>query len=156
MVNPAVAEIGAPYTLTTSGGSVSFNTRFSLTDDEGKVYEYFMSDVAGLDGNPVRASIEDRPVTDGGLVFDFYDGPRHMTFTGYVLAASVEQRNDMEDTLIAVCKAARRADGTIVYTPTGASARTWTIRCDVQPTFPGQGILKEFIFGLVAANPDYV
>lgn len=150
-----MAEIGAPYTLVTDGGSVDFNTRYSWLDGDGKVIEYFMTDVAGLDGNPsTRTPIEDYPITDGGLVFDFYEGPRHMTFTGYVLAPDVAGRNTLEDTLTTVCKAAQRSDGTLTYSPTGGSPKTWTVRCDVQPSYPGQGVLKEFIFGLVAAVPD--
>jgi hypothetical protein len=145
-----VAEIGAPYTLSLGGTAIAFNTHFQFD------YEYIMQDVAGLDGAPVRTPVEDKPVTDGGLVFDFYDAARHMTFTGLIDPgkAGVTQRNTMEANLKTLCKAMKRQDGQLTYSPTGQTVQHFDVRCDVQPTFPGQGVVKEFIFGLVAANPD--
>lgn len=146
-----MAENGAPMTLSTPGGEIDFNTR--------EPAEFFVQETDGLDGVPVRAPIEDAPQTDGALVFDFFDGPRHITIRGIItpepgpVVASVQTRNAMVDALVAACRSIRRANGTFTYTPTGQSPRTWTVRCDVQPTTSG-GTLKEFMFGLVAADPD--
>jgi hypothetical protein len=146
-----MAENGAPMTLSTPWGDVDFNTRFEA--------EFFISETDGLDGVPVRAPIEDAPQTDGALVFDFFDGPRHITIRGFITPPSgsvvdaVQTVNGMTDALVAACKSIRRADGTFTYSPTGQGSRTWTVRCDVQPTTSGR-IPKEFMFGLVAADPE--
>ena len=50
-----------------------------------------------------------------------------------------------------------RADGTLTYTPTGAGARSLTVRHDIPLEFRHveNYLLISFTFGLVAAEPDW-
>ena len=57
------------------------------------------------------------------------------------------------DALVAALDAILRADGTFTWTPPGQTAHSLTVRCDVPATFTGS-YRKEFMFGLVAADPD--
>jgi hypothetical protein len=149
-----VPDIGVQYTLTTPGGTINFN--------DGSANQYYLSTVGGLDGPTIRAPIDDRPQTDGGIVHDFFAGPRHITFEGVLLIQSthimnsvVQIRNTMEDNLRTAVVSLLRADGTLAWTPQGKSARSLTVRHDVPLDFTNieNYLLLQFHFGLVAANP---
>ena len=106
-----MAEWGAPRSL----GSLDFSTRLPA--------EYFIKSIDGEDGIPVRAPIDNIAHGDGGILHDFWDEVRHITVKGVItldpsLTAfqQIEQRNEMEDALIAACYAIRR------------STTTWTRR----------------------------
>jgi hypothetical protein len=47
-----------------------------------------------------------------------------------------------------------RADGTYIWSPTGVSSKSLTVRCDLPATYSG-AMLKTYIFGLVAADPAF-
>lgn len=147
-----MAEFSAVYTLATPASNVTFN---SGND------RYTITDINGLDGAPIRAPIDNRPLTDGGLVRTFFLGPRQITISGFLNVNSsgtdvgyVTARNGMENTLMTALNSILRADGTLSWTPTGGSLRTLTVRNDEPVQFNG-GWQKQFIFGLVAANPTY-
>jgi hypothetical protein len=139
-----MSEFFAPATLTTPGGTLTFNP----SSGDG----YYVSNITGLDQAPIRAPIDDKPQTDGGIVHDFFKGPRHITIEGLVVASSASARNTSTDSLVTALDSILRADGTWTWTPSGQSLKTLTVRCDVPVSFPG-AFLKRFIFGLVAANP---
>jgi hypothetical protein len=147
-----MAQHNAVYTLTTPGGTITFN---SGTD------KYWINEIDGLDGAPIRATIDNRPQSDGGLVHLFFLGPRHVTITGTLIIDSqatetgyVTQRNTMEVNLLTALNSILRADGTLAWTPTGGSGKTLIVRNDAPLQINGQW-LKTFVFGLVAANPNY-
>lgn len=144
-----MAEINAPATLVTPGGTISFNPTGVATD------YYWLTDVQGLDGVALRAPIDNLPQTDGGLVHDFLKEPRHVTIEGMVVFSTAATRNSMCDALVAALDSLQAADGTFSWTPTGQSTKSLTVRCDQQIIgFRGVGFApKQFMFGLVAGNP---
>lgn len=147
-----MAQANATYTLTTPGGTITLN---------GTGDRYFIDSVEGLDGAPIRAPIDNRPLTDGGLVHDFFLGPRLITFEGTIIIDSqttesgyLSQRNTMEANLLTALNSILRANGTLAWTPQGQSARSLTVRNNVELRVAGKW-LKTFIFGLVAADPNW-
>lgn len=148
-------EYSAVYTLTDGTHTVTLNAA------SGDTFLVDPTLSTGLDMPPVRANVDNKPQTDGGIVHNAFLGPRHITFTGmlYIRSAStdagvVAARNTLETSLETVLRGILRADGTLSYTPTGGSAVSLTVRCDMGATFTG-GFVKQFSFGLVAANPDW-
>lgn len=148
-----MAEWNAPATLTTPGGTVTFNAA------TGDTYLHDPGSCQGLDMAEVRAPIDNAPQTDGGLVHNFFLGPRHVTLGGELLvrtgtteASTATARNVLEAALTAACLSIIRADGTYSWTPTGGALHTITVRCDIPVNYPG-GFLKTYLFGLVAADP---
>lgn len=146
-----MAEFSAVHTLTTPGVDITFNSGTDV---------YYITGITGLDGAPIRAPIDDSPQTDGGIIHDFFYGPRHFTIEGLLLpdGLSVATRNTMEANLLSALDAILRADGTWAWTPTGQAARSLTVRCDVPAqfsTWAGNPMVKAFIFGLVAADPTW-
>lgn len=147
-----MAEIGAPFTLSTDSFDIDFN---EVLDNGGM---YIMQDTSGLDGVPVRAPIEDAPQTDGALIFPSFDEARHITLQGFLDQGTggLTNRNQMELDLIQACYEIKAPnEGQLIYSPTGMAPRTYTVTCDIQPTFPGKTVLKEYIFGIVAADASY-
>jgi hypothetical protein len=111
----------------------------------------------GIGQAPIRAPIDDAPQADGGLVHQFFYGPRHLTVEGFVLPVSYDTSHaatiwSTMDTLQAALGAILRADGEFSWTPPGQTAHSLTVRCDVPVSFSGS-FQKTFIFGLVAADP---
>lgn len=152
------------YTLTTDAGTITFND-----GDLGRGSEddlYWISDIDGLDGAPIRAQVDNAPQTDGGIVHSFYKGARHVNMQGNIIIQSVplgaacqSVRNDLEDALRLALASIIREDGLLSWVPTGSiSTHTLTVRNDVPVDFsPADGYLTTtFTFGLVAANPNWV
>lgn len=158
-----MADVAAVYTLTANGGTISFNDG-DLKDGTDK---YWITSITGLDGNSIRAPIDNVPFGDGAILHSFWKGPRHIVFEGVFITESVgfpsfgdaclEAQNAMEDDLLACLESMLRADGTLSWTPHGGSARTLTVRHDVSCEFTEieNYALKQFTFGLVAGNPDW-
>jgi hypothetical protein len=158
-----MADIAAVYTLTTPGGTITFNNG-DLKDGTDK---YWIQNIQGLDGPPLRTPIDNRPQTHGGLVHNFFKGPRHVVFEGVLVTESVgfpslgdaciQRQNEMEEDLIDALESILQADGTLGWTPLGLAARSLTVRHDVILEFSAieAYALKQFTFGLVAADPDW-
>jgi len=155
-----VADLAAIYTLTTPGGTIIFNNGDLHTLDD----LYWITNIDGLDGAPIRATIDNAPQAHGGLVHNAWKGPRHINMEGVILVQSVpiggaclEVRNDMEEDLRAALESLLQADGTLAWTPDGQSARSLTIRHDVPLDYSPQEnyAVMGFTFGLVAADPDW-
>lgn len=150
-----MANYSVVFTLTTGGGTITLNAA------SGDTYLVDPTQSAGLDMAPLRTPIDDKPQADGGIVHAFWKGARHVTFSGmlYVVSASTETgvataRNALEDNLNAALASIQSADGTLQFTPTGGSSRTLTVRNDIPASYTG-GFVKNFLFGLVAANPNF-
>jgi hypothetical protein len=120
--------------------------------------EYFIKNIDGEGGIPVRAPIDNAPHDDGGIIHDFWDEPRHITITLVITCdpaltawEQVQQRNQMYDALEAECYEARRADKTYSRTRSGMSDQSLTTRCDLQPTPHWDTDGLNVTFGIVAA-----
>lgn len=151
-----MAERSSQRHLSTSAGTITFNTRLAA--------EYFIKSIDGEDGIPVRAPFDNVPHGDGGIPHDFWDEPRHITVKGVITldplltaVQQVTQRNQMEDTLIAVCRGARRVSDTGMWQRerTGMSDQQVSVQVDFQPVFTEEPDGKNFTFGMVAADPDW-
>lgn len=158
-----MADLTVQYVLATPGGTITFNDG-DLRDGTDK---YWIQNITGLDGAGIRTPIDNVPFGDGGIVHDFWKGPRHVVFEGVLITESVgfpsfgddciTVQNEMEEDLIDVLESIIRADGTLSWTPLGLSARSLTVRHDVTLEFSAieQYALKQFTFGLVAADPNW-
>lgn len=148
------------YTLTTPSGTITFNDGDLHTLDD----LYWLADIQGLDGAPVRAQMDNAPQAHGGIIHTFWKGPRHVVMEGSILIQSqplgancLTERNAMEEALRVALESILQADGTLAWTPTGQSARSLTVRNDVPLDYsPAENYaLMSFTFGLVAADPDW-
>lgn len=157
-----MADVACPYTLATlSGGTIFFN--------DGSADQFYIQGITGLGTAPVRAPIDDVPYGDGSIGHNFWKGGRHITFEGVFLVTSVDCGavqvgiwNDMEEALRVALEsiAALTTDiGSLVWTPTGALAtNTLVVRHDVPLECPPDQnfTVRNFTFGLFAADPDWV
>jgi hypothetical protein len=143
--------------LTTPGGTITFNSDASD--------QFYLTEVSGLDGVPLRTPVDPVPFGDGGIVHDFWEGPRHVLMEGVLLIESTRIqnsiltiRNDMEEDLRVALASIKRDDGTLAWTPLGQSSRTLTVRNEVQLEMRHieNYLLRSFTFGLIAAEPDWV
>lgn len=154
-------DLSVPYVLTTGAGTITFNvTGVDLFNDFG-ADEFYISNITGLDGSPIRAPVDDRPQTDGGLVHPFFKGPRHPAIEGVLMIRSTRIgnsiraiRNQMEEDLLDALESILQTDGTLAWTPAGMGARSLNVRYEVPLEFSGVE-LKAFTFGLVAGDPDW-
>lgn len=159
-------DLSVQYTLATPGDDIVFNNtgidQFNLL---GGPNEYYITDIQGLDGPPLRTPIDNAPQTHGGLVHPFLKGPRDVTIEGVLMIRSTriqndvrEIRNQMEKNLREALDAIIGADGTLSWTvdyaDDGPTAHSLTVRNNIRIEFRGIE-LKTFVFGLIAANPDY-
>lgn len=150
-------QFSSPAWLITPSGVSLFNQDYTTP---GQVDDhYFITAIDGLDGFPVSAPEDPLAQTDGGLLHDFFARPRHITVTGILIPGNgtATRRNAMEKLLRIRCRSMllNGDEGRWEWLPDGESAKSLIVKCDVQPTFPGEGVVKQFIFGLVAANPFY-
>lgn len=158
-----MSDISATYTLVTPGGTIIFNDG-TLSDGTDK---YWLSNIEGLDSPALRTPIDNAPQADGGLVHDFWKGPRHIVFEGTLVTESVgfpgvgpeclEKQNEMEDDLMTALETILRSDGALSWTPLGLGARSLTVRYEVGLDFSKSDDYKlsQFVFGLVAGDPDW-
>lgn len=154
-----MADVGVQYTLSTPGGTIDFN--------DGSEDQFYISEIQGLGGAPVRAPMDDVPFGDGGLLYNFWKGPRHILIDGVLLIQSVFWgdpviviRNDMEEDLriaLESISALEGDTGTLSWTPQGQSLRAMTVRCDLAVDFGHSDNyqLETFHFGLVSPNADW-
>lgn len=155
-----MAEIGIPYTLATSGGTLTFNNGPSASagmslpaGDEIRIV-----DIRGLDEPTLRTKRRPAPQADGEIIGDVLYGAREITVDVELRIRSASDeagmraaRNAVEDALIACLAGCRLSDGTFSFTRTGGSLRSYSVRRDA-PLFPAGsgGVVKGFTFGLVS------
>ena len=153
-----MAEQNAPAELTTPWGDILFNV------DLGDGSMYLHGTVTGLDRMaPRRTPSRTRPQTHGKIWHDFLRDSRHPLFEGTLVVGpgsaweQLVRRNEMEENLsLALDSIAleKEETGTYTFTPAGLTARSLVVRCDIPATFPGK-LIKEYMFGLMAADPDF-
>lgn len=151
-----MADVGVAYTLTTPGPDIAFNN--------GALDQFYITEIRGLGAPALRTPMDNVPLGDGGLIHDFWKGPRHIGIEGIFLIQSTRVmnsilaiRNQMEFDLTDALESMLRADGTLVFTPYGEGARTFTVRYEVgvEFTHTDNYLTDAFTFGLVAAEPDW-
>lgn len=145
-----MAEYSAPASLVTTGGTIVFNGAAAPT------YLHDPGACSGLDGAPVRATIDDKPVTDGGIWHRFFKGAREVTLGGLLLVDSIADLHTLEADLLAACESIfsdPTVTGTYEWTPTGSTLHSITVRCDILPAFSGPAYNKQYTLGLVAIDP---
>ena len=136
--------------LVTPWGTIAFN------DGTVPGYLHDPSVCAGLDGAPARATVEDAPVTDGGIWHRNFKGAREVTLGGQLLIDIPDAAVTLEANLLAACDSIfgdPTVTGTYEWTPSGSSLHSITVRCDILPTFSGAAYAKKYMLGLVAIDP---
>lgn len=155
-----MADVGAIHTLATPAGNIVFNNGTLHTSDD----LYWIQEIDGLDGAPLRVPVDPRPLTHGGLVHNIWKGPRVFSIEGVILIQSHplgdlcrEARNGMEDDLTTALESILDADGTWSWTPIGLGARSLTVRSNEKVDYKHAEDyhLLNFTFGLIAANPAW-
>ncbi len=149
-----MAEYSAPATLVTPGPTITFNAA------SGNTLYLDPEMCSGLDGGPIRRTIEDAPMTDGALVFPSRKGGRHIVIGGWVHVTTGATESDyrtnreaLVDNLRLALESIENADGTYTWTPIGG-ARALTVQADIPVTTNG-AFQKKFVFGLIAADPTW-
>jgi hypothetical protein len=155
-----MADVGVVYTLTTPGPDIVFN---QFTDPFEGQDQYYITEIRGLSSPALRTPFDNVPLGDGGLIHDFWLGPRHIGVEGTVLVQStpiqddiVVIRNGMEKDLADALESILRADGTFVFTPQGESQVSYTVRYEIGLEFvhTNNYLSLDFSFGLIAGNPS--
>lgn len=145
-----MAEYSCVFVLTTPAHTITFNA--------GSGQEYYLDPekCSGLDQAPIRTPSDDRPQTAGAIVFDRLRKARYPVLAGLLLnrTGTLAARNTMEDNLREALESIETADGSLDWTPAGSAARALSVRSEVPLECPG-GFQKAFVFGLIAANPDW-
>src|SRR3990167_9245660 len=120
-----MADVGVVYTLSTPGGTVLFNDGF---DPFAGADQFYITEIRGLAAPALRTPIDNVPLGDGGLVHDFWKGPRHIWIEGIFLIQSTKIMNSIV-----------------------------VIRNEMGVEFPHTDnyLTDAFTFGLVAAEPDW-
>jgi hypothetical protein len=131
---------------------------------------YFLTNILGGDGAPLRTPNDNAPQTHGGLIHDRYKGPRITTWEGRIFVQTVRtgnaiaaRREQMKDVLLAAMDdlLVASSPGTMTWTPRGSIS---SVSLSVLAQIPLETIIdpKEeaqvgmvFSFGLISANPDW-
>jgi hypothetical protein len=154
-----VADLSCEYTLTTGGGTVTFNDGV-LGDGTDK---YWLTSLNGLDGPVIRAPVDLVPFGDGGIVHTFRKGPRRPVFDGMLLIESSssqsvcqELRNDLVAALEAALNSIITTTGTLGWTPAGQAARSLAVYYEVglSVSYSDNYAVANFSFGLVSEAAD--
>ena len=151
--------MGVQYVLTTGSGTITFN---EFIDPFNGQDQFYISEIRGLASPALRTPFDSVPLGDGALVHDFWFGARHIGIEGTILVQSVrvedsivQVRNQMEADLTDALNSIIRTDGTLVFTPSGQSMFTYTVRYEVPLEFVHSNNYNslDFSFGLIAADP---
>ena len=154
-----MADLSCEYTLTTGGGTVTFNDG-ALGDGTDK---YWLTSLNGLDGPVIRAPVDLVPFGDGGIVHTFRKGPRRPVFDGMLLIESSRSQavcQQLRNTLVASLETALNSilttTGTLTWTPDGQAARSLTVFYEVglSVSYSDNYAVANFSFGLVSEAAD--
>jgi hypothetical protein len=121
--------------------------------------------ISGLDGKPIRAQIDPKGQTDGGIVHTKRYGPRIIVFNGKIAVDDGldpgstiwrEAVNDLQAATISALEAKLNTADTLSWTPQGSTAHS--ISCTYgneggEVQFGSNMLLPTFQFTLVAADP---
>lgn len=120
--------------------------------------------IQGLDGKPIRAQVDNKGVTDGGIVHPKFFGPRAIRFGGPMKIESVARKptlaffaavNAVEAATIGALEALLNTPTALNYTPQGQGAESLTCTYGIQGgeiQFGGSMMMKTWTFVLVAED----
>lgn len=152
-------DLAVEYELVTPAGTITFN--------DGSEDQFYIQEIQGLVGTPIRTPIDDVPYGHGSISHNFWETGRPMIFDGVFFITSLSPcdaqmviRNDMEEILRTYLRSisSTTADtGTLSWTPRGQTLRALTVRCNVPPDCPEDSgfLFRSFHFGLFADAPDW-
>lgn len=151
-----MADVTSNYVLSTPGGTINFNT-CAIGDGADC---YFLTEITGIDAATIRNPLDNAPITDGGLMHNFYEGPMHVVMSGALLIQTtqimntiVSTRNAMKQSLLTALRSCLRADGTLSWTESGVGARSLTVRYEQPLNVQGSDSpIQTFTFGLASAQ----
>lgn len=135
-------------TLVTPGGTLTHNAA------AGDTYFIDPRRSTGLGMGEIRDPMDDKALTDGFILHDFFERGAMLVVAGEVLARSDTTGTAGADALMAAMTSALRsilrATGTLNF----GSGATLTVKCRLKADYPTiEGDLKGFIYGLVSASP---
>lgn len=155
-----MADLTCEYLLTTGGGNITFNDG-TLGDGTDK---FWLTSIQGLDGPLIRAPVDLVPFGDGGIVHQFWKGPRHVVFDGMLLIESSMSQADcqlLRNDLIADLEAALNSIipstfGTLAWTPAGQSSLSLSVGYEIglSVNYSDNYAVANFNFGLISAAAD--
>jgi hypothetical protein len=140
-----MSQYSAPATLTTPGGTITFNP---VAGGSG----YYLTNAPGLAQAPLRAPIDAKPQTGGAIIHPFLKDARHPTIEGFILPVVGPTLVSMMDALVVALESIEQADGSWSWTDDGAALKTITVRCEIAVDYAGARP-KTYTFGLVAGDP---
>jgi hypothetical protein len=120
--------------------------------------------IQGLDGRPIRAQVDNKGVTDGGIVHPKFFGPRAIRFGGPMKIESVARKptvgffaavNAVEAATIAALEALLNTPTALSWTPFGGTPESLTCTYGIEGgeiQFGGSMMLKTWTFALVAES----
>lgn len=157
-----MADISVPWTLSTTGTSVVFNNGTLFSSDD----MYYLTEVTGMDGVPLRLPTDLVPLGDGGIVHSAWLGPRHAILEGLFLIQSTRDqttirtiRNQMEiDLREALDACISPAFGNLSWTPAGQSGIFVNVYRDETPvsfTHTDNYLTLAFSFGLYIPSSNF-
>ena len=146
-----MAERGIPYKLTTPYGSVIFNDLSAFMAGQPC---FLLTNVSGVDGGAVRATVERIPQRDGAVIFDAFQGEMQPILEGKIWAKTAAEIRERADYLKACCKSILRSDGTLSWFPSGAPDRQVLVRLFDKPTIQSQSGTWSRTFQLSLVSPD--
>ena len=120
---------------------VQYDVGASLKMNQSGVTTIVPTEITGLDGRPIRATILPNGAADGGDKLTAKFGPRLISVTGYILARSggdvitpvqnfttyMTEVNTLIAAWISGLEAALNSTFTLAWTPTGGSAQSLTV-----------------------------
>lgn len=122
--------------------------------------------IIGLDGKPIRAQLDDKGVTDGGLVHPKFFAARVVQFSGITQIRSVKIAptsayfaavNAVQAAAISALEGILNTPSSLAWTPHGGSGKSLSVTYGVeggQIEFTGTMMENRWHFTLVASNPS--
>lgn len=150
-----MSEVGIAYIITGPDGSraVISNADAATADADFVGYLDPENGITGLlDTAAVREHSTEIPAGDGAVHGPFFMGRRAGTIQGMLLPNSAMTAINAAETKLKKATRALRADGTLVWTPTGGTQRMLRVRRQTEVRITGRRP-KRFQVGLVSADP---
>jgi hypothetical protein len=142
-----MAEYSGAATLTTPGGTVTFNGSSDLGVHDPQM-------CSGLEKlGQIRSVTEDAPRTDGGIVFPRLKAAREIVLGGWCRATTAGARNQWFEDLSTALESILDGGGSYVWVEATTGTNTLSdVWCDIPPN-PSGAFVKKYQFGLIAPNP---
>lgn len=144
-------DISAPMTITAPADSDGRGEIAVLNDSTSGNFVGYVFDSSGFDGPSVRTSMDDIPQGHGAVLGSFYHGARSFTLDVVLALAATSALSFARRDKLYRAFNAMAADGTIVYTETGGSARLLSFRREQPPRGPNAD--RHVLLSGISADP---